>query len=146
MSGRIAPAPVALRRRAQAALHGLGVFAHPSGQYRDEDGVLWTHTDERAWLAGGHGSPMPDLDDATTVLALLARVEATQRKLDRPVGELAELGDRVASWLAGRVRLADLAADVVARLEHQAPDSPRPAPAVDRPAVLPRLRVRMERG
>ena len=48
----------------------------PSGQLRDEDGVLWRWSAEADWKRGGPGHLVPDLADAVTVYALLVLAEA----------------------------------------------------------------------
>ena len=46
----------------------------PGGQLRDERGVMWIPSDKADWLAGGAGSPVPDLADPATLGCLLALV------------------------------------------------------------------------
>ncbi len=61
-------AALGLRFMTIAKLH------QPGGQLRDDEGIIWQHSDATDWAAGGDGWPLPDVRDPATVGALLGRV------------------------------------------------------------------------
>lgn len=110
---------VALATRAADVLGTFRLNPHPGGQYRDDNGIWWCPTNAEDWARGGHGTPLPRMDDPVTVLALVALVRELGNAMPETFRKHLRAG--VQQWLMGRVSILVVAHRAVEALEHHRP-------------------------